>query len=76
MEGERPADEAGRTTPFLNYRSITTNSGGKGEAKEDWLRGFPALPNGIPSHDTFCRVFVRLDPQTFGACVADWMGAV
>jgi hypothetical protein len=59
-----------------NYQSITTDSGGKGEAKEDWLRGFPALPNGIPRHDTFCRVFARLDPKTFGACVADWMGAV
>ena len=47
-----------------------------GEAKEDWLRGFLRLPNGIPSHDTFGRVFARLDPGAFGACVADWMGAV
>ena len=37
-----------------------------GEAKEGWLKGFPALPNGIPSHDTFYRVFARLDPQAFG----------
>jgi predicted transposase YbfD/YdcC len=46
-----------------------------GEAKADWLKTFLALPNGIPSHDTFGRVFARLDPQAFGQCVADWMGA-
>ncbi len=44
-----------------------------GEARQDWLRGFLALPNGIPSHDTFYRVFARLDPAAFGKCVADWM---
>jgi predicted transposase YbfD/YdcC len=47
-----------------------------GEAKEGWLKRFLALPNGIPSHDTFYRVFARLDPAAFGACVAEWMGAV
>ena len=47
-----------------------------GEAKAGWLKRFLALPNGIPSHDTFYRVFARLDPQRFGACVAEWMGAV
>jgi predicted transposase YbfD/YdcC len=47
-----------------------------GIAKRDWLQGFLALPNGIPSHDTFYRVFARLDPQKFGACVAAWMAAV
>lgn len=44
-----------------------------GKAKRGWLQGFLALPNGIPSHDTFARVFARLDPQRFGACVAGWM---
>lgn len=44
-----------------------------GEAKEEWLKGFLALPHGIPSHDTFYRVFARLDPQAFGRCVAGWM---
>lgn len=44
-----------------------------GEAKRDWLGRFLALPNGIPSHDTFYRVFARLDPQAFGKCVADWL---
>jgi hypothetical protein len=47
-----------------------------GEAKEGWLRRFLRLPHGIPSHDTFYRVFARLGPQAFGECVADWMGAV
>jgi predicted transposase YbfD/YdcC len=47
-----------------------------GEARHDWLKGFLALPNGIPSHDTFYRVFARLDPQAFAMCVAEWMGAV
>jgi len=37
---------------------------------------FLSLPNGIPSHDTFYRVFARLDPQKFGACIAGWMAAV
>jgi predicted transposase YbfD/YdcC len=47
-----------------------------GEAEEEWLKRFLALPNGIPSHDTFYRVFARLDPQAFGRCVADWMAGV
>jgi predicted transposase YbfD/YdcC len=47
-----------------------------GEAKADWLKRFLALPNGIPSHDTFYRVFARLDPKRFGRCVADWMAGV
>ena len=46
-----------------------------GEAKHDWLKGLLKLPHGIPSHDTFYRVFARLDPQAFGACVGEWMGA-
>lgn len=41
-----------------------------------WLRTFLALPNGAPSHDTFERVFARLDPQAFGRCFRDWMQAV
>jgi predicted transposase YbfD/YdcC len=47
-----------------------------GRAREGWLRRFLALPNGIPSHDTFYRVFARLDPERFGGCVAKWMAAV
>ena len=47
-----------------------------GVAKADWLRRFRARPNGVPSHDTFNRVFARLDPVAFGACVAGWMAGV
>lgn len=47
-----------------------------GRAKHDWLRTFLTLPNGIPSHDTFYRVFARLDPKRFAGCVARWMEAV
>ena len=36
-----------------------------GRCRRDWLKTFLALPNGIPSHDTFERVFDRLDPQAF-----------
>ena len=47
-----------------------------GRAKQDWLAGFLRLPNGIPSPDTFRRVFAKLDPRAFGACVSDWLSAV
>jgi predicted transposase YbfD/YdcC len=41
-----------------------------------WLQTFLALPNGIPSHDTFERVFERLDPQAFQACFTQWVEAL
>jgi DDE_Tnp_1-associated len=43
-----------------------------GAAKQAWLKTFLALPNGIPSHDTFRRVFMLLDPDAFEACFARW----
>jgi predicted transposase YbfD/YdcC len=43
-----------------------------GRAKEGWLRTFLALPNGIPSHDTFGRVFALLDPVQLEQCFARW----
>jgi predicted transposase YbfD/YdcC len=46
-----------------------------GRAKRDWFRKFLRLPNGIPSHDTFGRVFSLLDPEAFGACFTAWMTA-
>ena len=47
-----------------------------GHAKERWLRTFLALPGGIPSHDTFGRVFARLDPVAFQTCFLNWVRAV
>jgi predicted transposase YbfD/YdcC len=47
-----------------------------GETKEAWLRTFLALPNGIPSHDTFGRVFRLLDPDELRRCFLDWVRAV
>lgn len=44
-----------------------------GKSKEEWLRGFLPLANGIPSHDTFRDVFMRLDPATFEACFVSWV---
>ena len=39
-----------------------------GIAKEAWFKQFLALPNGIPSHDTFGRVFAQLCPEIFQQC--------
>ena len=47
-----------------------------GRARHDWFKTFLRLPYGIPSHDTFERVFDRLDPQAFQACFRDWMQAL
>jgi predicted transposase YbfD/YdcC len=44
-----------------------------GKEKEEWLKTFLELPNGIPSHDTFGRVFARLDPVQFEACFFEWV---
>lgn len=47
-----------------------------GEAKQVWLRTFLELPNGIPSHDTFNRVFAHLDPDAFRERFMKWIQAI
>ena len=44
--------------------------------KKDWLKTFLELPNGIPSHDTFNRVFSSLDPGQFMQCFSSWVHAI
>src|SRR5262245_19062280 len=46
-----------------------------GKAKLDFFRRFLALPNGIPSHDTFGRLFARLDPAALLTCILSWLRA-
>lgn len=43
-----------------------------GRARREWLETFLALPGGIPSHDTFNRVFAMIDPGAFAECFAAW----
>jgi hypothetical protein len=43
------------------------------EAKQDFLGSFLALHRGVPSHDTFSRVFRQLDPDQFRACFQRFM---
>ena len=47
-----------------------------GISKEAWFREFLELPSGIPSHDTFRRIFLILDPLVFQRCFMEWIGAV
>lgn len=44
-----------------------------GKARLEWLRTFLRLENGIPSHDTFGRVFSRLDPARLLTCIQQWL---
>lgn len=47
-----------------------------GKAKQPWLKTLLSLPNGIPSHDTFNRVFSALDPEQLEACFLAWVREV
>lgn len=47
-----------------------------GRCQHDWLKTWLALPNGIPSHDTFNRVFGLIAPAEFAACFQSWTEAL
>lgn len=47
-----------------------------GLAKREWLKTFLALPGGIPSHDTFNRVFAALDPEQMEKGFVAWVGSI
>ena len=42
------------------------------EAKQDWLQQFLDFPEGVPSHDTYCRVFQLLDADQLRRCFTRW----
>ena len=44
-----------------------------GHEREEWLRTFLELPNGIPDSDTFRRLFERINPQELSNCLYDWL---
>lgn len=44
-----------------------------GNSKKKWLKTFLELPNGIPSHDTFGRLFAKLNPQAFEEAFLAWI---
>ena len=45
-------------------------------SKIDWLKTFLTLPGGLPSHDTFRRVFCLIDPLAFQKCFSAWIAAL
>ncbi len=47
-----------------------------GRTKYEWLKTFLPLPHGIPDHDTFSRLFARLNPEELQGCFINWMQAV
>ena len=47
-----------------------------GESKYEWLKQFLEIPNGIPSHDTFARVFSQIDPEQFQKSFVSWIQSI
>ena len=47
-----------------------------GKSKREWLRTFLTLPHGIPSHDTFNRVFAALDPEQLEKGFVAWVSSI
>lgn len=47
-----------------------------GKKRKKWLSKFLELPRGIPSHDTFGRIFEKMNPKEFQNCFMHWIGYV
>lgn len=47
-----------------------------GNSKREWLGSFLEIPNGIPFHDTFGRVFSVLDAEQFQECFIEWVKTI
>ena len=63
-------------TAFICGAETWTEVQDFGESKQAWFERFLELPNGIPSHDTFCRVFSLLNPADFEACFLRWIESI
>ncbi|MDR2054022.1 MAG: transposase family protein [Treponema sp.] len=63
----------------IGLSSVITRGGGFdemeeiGRDREEWFRGFPDLPHGIPEEDTFRRMFERLNPGELLKCLQEWL---
>jgi predicted transposase YbfD/YdcC len=86
-ELDDPRVERSRANLLVDILSIgilSVIAGGKGWedmetyalSKQEWLKQFLALPNGIPCPDTFRRVFERINPQKFEQCFRGWVQAL
>ena len=60
------------SSPHLGWVAIETY----GKAKEEWLKTFLELPNGIPSHDTFGRIFSQLDSAVLEQNFQSWVKVI
>ena len=60
------------SSPHLGWVAIETY----GKAKEEWLSTFLELPNGIPSHDTFGRIFSQLEPEILESNFQAWIKVI
>jgi predicted transposase YbfD/YdcC len=79
---ERTREHALLDIVFVAVCAVISGSNGfvsmetYGQEKLNWLRKFVPLANGVPSHDTFGRLFAALDAEAFVECFLSWVGAI